>query len=68
MQNDDVARTMIPGAREPRPLTTFGPPAVPQVMPEGPSTMSTETTADRQLEGGGAPSQRGGPAATRATR
>ena len=50
---------MIPGAREPGLLTTFGPPPVLRIVPEGPSTMSAETTADRQLEGGGGASQRG---------
>jgi hypothetical protein len=40
-------------------LTTFGVPAAagPSV-PDGPSTMDAVTTAERQREGGGAPSQR----------
>jgi hypothetical protein len=49
----------IPGTREPGMLTTFGVPAAsgPSV-PDGPSTMDAVTTAERQREGGGAPSQR----------
>lgn len=54
----DTPANMIPGAREPGMLTTFGPTPVPRITPEGPATMSAETKADRQLEGGGAPSQR----------
>ena len=49
----------IPGTRESGMLTTFGVPAAggPSV-PDGPSTMDAVTTAERQREGGGAPSQR----------
>jgi hypothetical protein len=47
---------MIPGAREPGMLTTFGTPAV--VFPDSPTTMDAVTIAARQREGGGAPNQR----------
>jgi hypothetical protein len=47
---------MIPGAREPGMLTTFG---VHAVVFSGPSiAMDAATTAARQREGGGAPNQR----------
>ena len=49
----------IPGARESGMLTTFGAPAAGgPLVPDGPSTMDAVTTAERQREGGGAPSQR----------
>jgi hypothetical protein len=47
---------MIPGAREPGVLTTFGVP--PLVIPDSPTTMDAVTIASRQREGGGAPSER----------
>jgi hypothetical protein len=47
---------LIPGAREPGRLTRFA--AVVPDPPNGPSTMDLATIADRQREGGGAPSQR----------
>jgi hypothetical protein len=47
---------MIPGAREPGMLTTFGVPAV--VSSGAPIAMDAATTAARQREGGGAPNQR----------
>jgi hypothetical protein len=47
---------MIPGAREPGRLATFG---VPAVVSSGASiAMDAATTAARQREGGGAPNQR----------
>jgi hypothetical protein len=48
---------MIPGAREPGMLTTFG--VQPAVIPNSPSTMDATTIAAREREGGGAPNQRG---------
>ena len=48
--------TIVPGAREPGILSTFG--TLSATMPQGPSTMDAVTTAERQREGGGAPSQR----------
>jgi hypothetical protein len=48
--------TIVPGAREPGMLSTFG--ALDAGMPQGPSTMDAVTTAERQREGGGAPGQR----------
>jgi hypothetical protein len=62
--SDDLTRTgpeafnapMIPGAREPGELTTFGVPAV--VFSGAPIAMDAATTAARQREGGGAPNQR----------
>jgi hypothetical protein len=53
-----AAVVLIPGAREPGVLTTFGRPPANVRMPDGPSTMDTATTAERQREGGGAPSRR----------
>ena len=47
---------MIPGAREPGALTTFGVPPV--VFRDSPTTMDAATIAARQREGGGAPSER----------
>ncbi len=47
---------MIPGAREPGVLTTFGVPPV--VFRDSPTTMDATTIAARQREGGGAPSER----------
>ena len=44
---------MIPGAREPGKLTTFG--VVDAIIPDWPKTMDAATTASRQREGGGAP-------------
>lgn len=50
---------IVPGAREPGMLTTFGvPDASMQTIPDGPSTMDAVTIAEHQREGGGAPSQR----------
>lgn len=49
--------SMIPGAREPGKLTTFG--VQPVVIPNSPSTMDATTIAAREREGGGAPNQRG---------
>lgn len=56
VRDDRLIAPMIPGAREPRTLTTFGVPAV--VIPDSPSTMDATTIAARQREGGGAPSER----------
>ena len=47
---------MIPGAREPGMLTTFG--VVAAIIPDWPKTMDAATIAARQREGGGAPSER----------
>ena len=47
---------MIPGAREPGGLTTFGVP--PAAYRDSPTTMDAATIAARQREGGGAPSER----------
>ena len=48
---------MIPGAREPGMLTTFGRrPAA--ILVDSPTTMDAATIAARQREGGGAPNQR----------
>lgn len=47
---------MIPGAREPGVLTTFG--VAPVVFRDSPTTMDAATIAARQREGGGAPSER----------
>jgi hypothetical protein len=47
---------MIPGARESGMLTTFG--VVAAIIPDWPKTMDAATTASRQREGGGAPSER----------
>lgn len=53
------AGAMIPGAREPGLLTLFAVPAAHiSTVSNGPSTMDAVTTAERQREGGGAPSQR----------
>jgi hypothetical protein len=49
---------LIPGAREPGMLTSFGSSAADVLLPDGPSTMDAATIAERQREGGGAPSQR----------
>jgi len=49
---------LIPGAREPGMLTTFAPSAAGTRIPDEPSTMDATTIAERQREGGGAPSQR----------
>ena len=49
----------MPGQREMTMLTRFGASvAATSTIAEGPSTMSLQTIADRQREGGGAPSQR----------
>jgi hypothetical protein len=50
---------IVPGARGPDRLTTFG--AIPSSLStvrDEPSTMDLVTIAERQREGGGAPSQR----------
>jgi hypothetical protein len=53
------ASTIVPGAREPGMLTIFGALAVSlATIPHGPSTIDAVTIAERQREGGGAPSQR----------
>ena len=57
VRDDRFKTPMIPGAREPGRLTTFGVPAVVSV-PDSPSTMDATTIAARQREGGGAPNQR----------
>ena len=49
---------LIPGAREPGMLTTFGTSPPSAQVPDGWSTMDAATIAERQREGGGAPSQR----------
>lgn len=49
---------LIPGARERGMLTMFGPAAATAWTPDGPSTMDATTIAERQREGGGAPSRR----------
>jgi hypothetical protein len=48
---------LIPGARETALLTTFGSAGIPMTADE-PTTMDAATIAERQREGGGAPSQR----------
>jgi hypothetical protein len=48
--------SIIPGAREPGMLTTFGVPV--WTIRDGPSTMDAVTIAEHQREGGGAPNQR----------
>lgn len=55
----DSHKELIPGEREPGMLTGFGGLAanLPGV-PQGPGTMDAATIAERQREGGGAPSQR----------
>jgi hypothetical protein len=55
-RDDHFTVPMIPGAREPGMLTTFGVHAI--VIPPSPSTMDAVTIAARQREGGGAPNQR----------
>lgn len=57
VRDDRFKTPMIPGAREPGMLTTFGVPAV-AIIPDSPSTMDAATIAARQREGGGAPNQR----------
>ena len=49
---------LIPGTREPGMLTSFESAATDLQLVDGPSTMDAATIADRQREGGGAPSQR----------
>ena len=56
LRDDRFRVPMIPGAREPGMLTTFGVHAL--VIPDSPSTMDAATIAARQREGGGAPNQR----------
>jgi hypothetical protein len=54
-----TVRSIVPGTRESGMLTTLGVPAAGgPLVPDGPSTMDAVTTAERQREGGGAPSQR----------
>ena len=57
VRDDRFGTPMIPGAREPGTLTTFGVHAV--VIPDSPSTMDAATIAAREREGGGAPNHRG---------
>lgn len=52
------AGDLIPGAREPGMLTSFRSSAPRLPLPDGPSTMDAATIAQRQREGGGAPSER----------
>jgi hypothetical protein len=53
------AADIIPGQREPGPLTRFDAPATSvRAVPLAPSTMDAATIAERQREGGGAPSER----------
>ena len=54
---DPGAATIVPGQREAGRLTRFAV-AVGDMPIEGPSTMDAATIADRQREGGGAPSER----------
>jgi hypothetical protein len=57
---------IVPGTREPGMLATFGAPAASGPSPSVPdvsSTMDAVTTAERQREGGGAPSRRRPPRA-----
>lgn len=56
VRDDRFETPMIPGAREPGMLTTFGVPAV--TIPDSPCAMDAATIAARQREGGGAPNQR----------
>jgi hypothetical protein len=56
MRDDRIRVPMIPGAREPGMLTTFG--VRPVVFSDSPTTMDAVTIAARQREGGGAPNQR----------
>jgi hypothetical protein len=50
---------IVPGARESGKLTRFGVPAAGmRIIPDGPSMMDAATIAERQREGGGAPSER----------
>ncbi len=59
-----TTQELIPGAYEQRPVTRrqpgvmSGPAFGSAGVPDGPSTMSAATLADRQREGGGALSQR----------
>jgi hypothetical protein len=48
----------IPGQREAGMLTMFGPDESMRIIRDEPSTMDAATIAERQREGGGAPSQR----------
>jgi hypothetical protein len=59
MRDDRFTVPMIPGAREPGMLSTFGVPAA--IIPDSTNTMNAATIAARQREGGGAPSERRGP-------
>jgi hypothetical protein len=54
---DPAATTIVPGQREAGRLTRFAM-AVADIAIEGPSSMDAATIADRQREGGGAPSER----------
>jgi hypothetical protein len=56
-----AATSPVPGEREPGMLTTSGVVDAGTLIPEGPSTMDAATIAERQREGGGAPSQRRAP-------
>lgn len=55
---DRAAATIVPGQREAGRLTRFGIAVGDMPTIDGPSTMDAATTADRQREGGGAPSER----------
>jgi hypothetical protein len=53
------ATDIVPGQREAGRLTRFDMPATSmRALPVGPSTMDAATIAERQREGGGAPSER----------
>ena len=52
----DFVVAMIPGAREPGMLTTFGVHAV--IVEDGGHTMDAATIAAHQIEGGGGPARR----------
>jgi hypothetical protein len=53
-----TALAIVPGTREPAMLATLDAVAAPGSVADGPSTMDAVTMAERQREGGGAPSQR----------
>lgn len=54
----NAPRILIPGARESGMLTSFRPSTADLCLRDGTGTMDAAATADRQREGGGAPSQR----------